>query len=255
MLIICNGAIKSGSTWLYNILVNLVSCEYPPQHYLTGRSDKSPCIKPALLPEFLDSEDYQNNHYITKNHLGRPEHRALLQNNPHVYVFDIERDPRDVVVSNYYHDQFRNGFEGSFENYYWEHGRYVADQLSAYHRLWRDAGPRCYVSSYERLKTDFHTEAAAIARVLGLEPDNAALESLREATSLDSLRKDYAKDKRYQGEKFFRKGEVGDWERHFHGAALKDIHRVMDSGIPSYDLRAFVRRCRQSVERRLATSR
>ncbi|MDZ7829178.1 MAG: hypothetical protein U5K33_06725 [Halofilum sp. (in: g-proteobacteria)] len=60
MLVICNGAIKSGSTWLYNILVHLVELRRPPERYLTANSRKresNPCIRPDMLAEFLASED------------------------------------------------------------------------------------------------------------------------------------------------------------------------------------------------------
>lgn len=235
MLIICNGAIKSGSTWLFNILINLVDCQNPPDEYLTGRSEKSPCIKPELLEQFLAEVDYENNHYISKNHLNRPEYKALIQDNPHVFIFDIERDPRDVVVSNYYHDCFRNDYKGSFEKYYWAEGRFVADQLAGYHNLWIDCGPRAYTSSYERLKEEFQPEAQAIAAVLGIQLSDDGAEQLKAKTSIDSLRKNYQDDKRYQGEKFFRKGEVGDWKNHFDEKMLTDIAAIKEKGIGRFD--------------------
>lgn len=242
MLIICNGAIKSGSTWLYNILVNLVECEHPPAQYLTGRSAKSPCIKPDSLSLFFENEDIQGCNYISKNHLSSEAHRELLVENKNVYVFDIERDPRDVVVSNYYHDCFRNGYEGDFEDYYWSNGRYVAAELSSYHALWRNGCPRFYVSCYESLHRDFAAEVRRIAAVLGLNLTDADVDRLRVETSIDSLRKEYKDDSRYQGSKFFRKGEIGDWKNHFEGNTLKDVTRIQDRGIAWYDRRSLFRR-------------
>ncbi|MGH8596734.1 MAG: sulfotransferase domain-containing protein, partial [Gammaproteobacteria bacterium] len=144
MLLICNGAIKSGSTWLYNILINLVDCQAPPARYLTGRSAKSPCIKPEMLELFLATEDIRNNHYISKNHYADPKLKDLLSRYEDAYVFDIERDVKDVIVSNYYHDRFRNGYQGTFEQYYWEQGRGTAVKIARYHALWRDGGPHVY---------------------------------------------------------------------------------------------------------------
>lgn len=235
MLIICNGAIKSGSTWLFNILINLVECQNPPEQYLTGRSEKSPCIWPEKLEGFLAEADYKNNNYISKNHLNKPEYKALVQGNQDVFIFDIERDPRDVVVSNYYHDCFRNGYKGSFEKYYWGDGRFVANQLAGYHSLWANCGPRAYTTSYEGLKTDFPTEARAIAKTLGIELSDEAVETLKANTSIDSLRKNYKDDERYQGQKFFRKGEVGDWKNHFDDKMLADIASIQEKGIGKFD--------------------
>ena len=235
MLIICNGAVKSGSTWLYNILINLVDCVHPPEEYLTGSSQKSPCIKPGILEKFLDQEDYKQTNYISKNHLNKPEHKALVQNNEDVFIFDIERDPRDVVVSNYYHDCFRNDYKGSFEKYYWDTGRFVADQLAGYHALWADCGPRAYMTCYEGLKNTFDIEARAIASVFGIELSDEAVVELKARTSFDSLRKNYQDDARYQGEKFFRKGEVGDWKNHFDEKMLADIESIQAQGMKRFD--------------------
>ena len=110
MLLVCNGAQKSGSTWLYNILTSLMRCERPDQRYLTNNSSH-PCIRPDLLGEYLESEDYISNDYITKNHLANPKYRDLLLSNRDVYVFDIERDPKDVAVSLYYDECNRHGHD------------------------------------------------------------------------------------------------------------------------------------------------
>lgn len=242
MLIICNGAIKSGSTWLYNILVHLVECEHPPARYLTGRSVKSPCIKPDCLAEFLAEEDIAGRNYISKNHLASPAHRDLLAAEASAYVFDIERDPRDVVVSNYYHDCFRNGYEGDFDSYYWSRGRYVAAELAAYHELWRTGSPRFYVSSYEALHRDFPAEARRIAAVFNIDLSDAAVDQLKADTSITKLRKAYKDDQRYQGSKFFRKGEIGDWKNHFEADTLADVIRLQERGLSLLDRRNLLRK-------------
>jgi hypothetical protein len=167
--------------------------------------------------------------------LNRPEQRDLLSQYPDVYVFDIERDPKDVIVSNYYHDRFRNGYTGSFTDYYWEHGREVAGMLADYHNLWRGGHPRFYVSSYEKLHKEFADEVRRIAAVLGVSIDDEGLDNARERTSIKSLREDYKEDPRYAGEKFFRKGEVGDWRNHFDARMLEDVGRIERHGIPWYD--------------------
>ena len=253
MLIICNGAIKSGSTWLYNILVQLVDCEYPDASYLTGRSDKSPCIKPELLHDFLQNEDYQERNYISKNHLSSSNYRQIVASNDMVYVFDIERDPRDVVVSNYYHDSFRNDYEGSFEEYYWSRGRYVAAELSSYHDLWRNGSPRFYISSYEGLHQNFSDEVRKIAAIMGISPSDEFIDELRSRTSLTTLRREYKDDKRYQGKKFFRKGEVGDWKNHFNPKMLRDIQLMQEKGLSSLDRRAIAKRVTQKFKKILAS--
>lgn len=255
MLVICNGAIKSGSTWLYNILCELVEFSHPPERYLTMRNPRHPCIRPELLEEFLATEDYRGRHYVSKNHLGRSEHRKLLADRPHVRVVGIERDPRDVLVSNYYHDCFRNGYQGEFAQWYWQAGRDVAAALAGYRNLWRGAAANVYISSYEALQAEFRTEVQRIAAGLGIDLDDAAADRIRGGTSLDALRAQYRDEPRFEGEKFFRKGTVGDWRNHFDGAMLRDLTRIERRGIGRFDLPRLRNRIRSALNRRPVAAR
>lgn len=236
MLVICNGAIKSGSTWLYNILRCLHPFEAPGDEYLTLRNPRHPCIRPDRIEDFLNSENYEDRYYLSKNHFDQAWQRDLLASREHVFVFDIERDPRDVVVSHYYHERLRNGYEGEFTDFYWTTGRETASRLSRYHELWRNAGPRAYVASYEKLHREFETEVRRIASVLGTSVSAERAAAIREKTSIAALRKDYEKEPRFQGDKFFRKGTIGDWENHFDARMLRDIERIRRGGIARIDL-------------------
>lgn len=236
MLVVCNGAIKSGSTWLYNILKCLDTYASIDDKYLTLRNPKHPCIRPESLQDFLATEDFVAANYLTKNHIDKPEYRDLLLGTDHIYVFDIERDARDVVVSRYYHECFRNDYKDSFQRFYWDVGRQMVADLSKYHALWRDAGPRAYVSSYESLHNDFEAEVMRIGATLGKTVGAAEAQEIRDKTSLGRLRKDYRDEPRFEGEKFFRKGKIGDWKSHFDDELLEDIRRVQEKGIGRIDL-------------------
>lgn len=235
MLVICNGAIKSGSTWLYNILAKLAVFSPPDEKYLTLRNPKHPCIKPEMLKAFIETEDCQANNYLSKNHLDQAKYRDLLMGCSNAFVFDIERDPKDVVVSSYYHDRLRNGYSGSFSDYYWHFGREVAARLASYHELWRNAGPRSYVASYERLHKEFDAETRRISQVIGVSLNADELNEIKEATTLRSLRGKYKEEPRFEGEKFFRKGMIGDWESHLDEKMLADIQRIERLGIQRFD--------------------
>jgi len=245
MLVICNGAIKSGSTWLYNILVNLLDLERPPDAYLTSNSRKratNPCIRPDMLEDFLSREDFHSRDYISKNHLGRRKYRDSLLARDGVFVFDIERNVRDVVVSAYYDARNRHGYAGSFAEYYWREGRFTADEVIRYHGVWRDSGPRFCMISYEGLHEDFAAEVSRIGETLGMAIDDEQAESLREQTSLGQMRKRYNNEDLYRGNRFFRKGVIGDWQNHFDAAMTRDIERIEAKGVRSFDWRWLKRR-------------
>ena len=91
----------------------------------------------------------------------------------------------------------------------------MAARLAEYHELWRDAGPRVYISSYSRLHREFDAEVRRIAALIGCTVSNDDLCQIKEKTSLHTLRKEYEHEPRFEGKKFFRKGEIGDWKNYF----------------------------------------
>jgi hypothetical protein len=250
MLIVCNGAPKSGSTWLYNIADRLCKAEWPDRKYLT-KSHKHPTIRPESLHEFLEQEDFVTRNVITKTHYGQQRHRDLLLARPHTRVLDMNRNLYDVIVSTYYDSCRRDGFVGSFEDFYWFEGRGLAEYLLKYHQLWGDGHPQVLVTTFEGLKTKFNVEVRRIAEFLQLSPTEEDLQALAESTKLDSLREQYKDDPNYADPKhpFFRKGEIGDWRNHFDERMLSDIAAIEKKGLSRFD---WIE-CSNSVRRRLAS--
>jgi hypothetical protein len=242
MLIVCNGAPKSGSTWLYNIVVRLRKLDWPDRKYLTG-SKTHPTIRPELLQEFLDKEEYSTRDLITKTHYGRIRQRDLLLSRPQARVLDMKRDLYDVIVSTYYDWRLRHGFAADFKTFYWFEGRTLAEFLIKYHQVWGDGHPQVYVTSFEALKTDFAREARRIADFLGVSPTDREIAELEQETSIDSLREQYKDDPRHAAreggrpeEQFFRKGVIGDWKNHFDDRMLRDISEIEKHGIRRFDV-------------------
>jgi hypothetical protein len=240
MLIVSNGAFKSGSTWLYNILVELTGFPPPPAEYLNP-DWRNPSIAPEKLAALLQTITTET-HYVVKNHFGKPHERDLLLSHPEVRVLDIQRDLRDVVVSAYYHARRKEGYAADFSTYYWEEGRKTAQEVVKYHEVWAVASPQGYLSSYVRLHEQFTDEVSRIADFLNLSIDRSDIERIRQVTTLDSLRERYQEQE--QTQKFFRKGIVGDWQNHFDAAMLADLDKIAQSPKPS-----LVRRLRSRLGR------
>lgn len=95
MLIICNGAFKSGSSWLHAILVELtivknLNLQKVPVRYTNDINSPTTIIE-SRLKEFLTTEDYVVNNYLTKSHFFKES--TLRQNYPSdVKILFIERD-------------------------------------------------------------------------------------------------------------------------------------------------------------------
>ena len=254
MLVVSNGAFKCGSTWLFNILTSLRRFEAPEADFLTRGNAKHPAIAAPRLESYLATGAFRDRDVISKNHLEKPEHRALLLSNADVRVVCMTRDSRDVIVSAYYHDQRKKRFDGSFADYYWAEGRTILPRLTLYQKTWAEPHPQTTATTFEALKTDFATEVARIAGLIGLSPDAEAIETVRQETSLDSLREKYqdAPSHRTAEADFFRKGEMGDWRNHFDDKILADHDRICRDGISPFDRRILVNRFKQKIRRALA---
>ena len=237
MLVICNGAAKSGSTWLYNIVNHLMEFQWPAQSYISQSNTKHPTIKEKYLQGFIDNEDLVGRDYVSKNHYGRPFHRTILLSSPNTRVIDMARDTRDVIVSSYYDSCRRSGFKGSFDDYYWQEGRLLVDYMKRYHDVWHEPHQQICLTSFEQLKQNFAEEVMKIAKFLDVEIDEQGIEQIYQSTNINSLRKSYQDDAQYNTEKnpFFRKGEVGDWQNHFSEKMIKDYKKINQYGLGRYD--------------------
>lgn len=229
MLVIANGAPKSGSTWLFNIVQNIHQFSDVADEYLLDRSNPNSEIIYEKLEDFLANVDHTNNDYVLKNHFGQASQRDAILGSSDALVINIKRDLKDAIVSGYYYNMKMSGKKRTFDNYYWAEGRFLADHIRRYHRVWEEKpSSRVLLVSYERMKQNTVTEVIGIARFLGFKLSEAEAEAVIQATSMEKLREKYND----QGEiKFFRKGEIGDWEDHFSELQLLDIELIEQCGI------------------------
>lgn len=254
MLVVSNGAFKCGSTWLFNVLTSLQKFEWPEPDFLTKGNAKHPAIAEPQLQRYMAEGSFESRDVISKNHLDKPEHRALLLSSKAVRVVCMTRDSRDVIVSAYYHDQRKKLFDGSFADYYWQEGRTILPRLTRYQQTWAEPHAQKTATTFEALKTDFEAEVVRIAELLGLSADAATVEKIHQETSLDSLREKYqdAPSHRTAEADFFRKGEMGDWRNHFDDKILADHDRICRDGISPLDRRLLMNRFKQKIRRTFA---
>jgi hypothetical protein len=241
MFIVCNGAAKSGSTWLYNIVNNLVPCQWPAPDYLSKSNSKHPTITENHLTHFLNNVDFYKQHIISKNHFAQPLHRDQLLISPDTRVLDMSRDSRDVIVSSYYDACRRNNYQGNFSDFYWSKGRHLVNSLRRYHDVWALPHRQILVTSFELLKSDFGGEVSKIAKFLNVELSELDIIRIEQASSINSLRENYKDDQQYNSDKnpFFRKGIIGDWQNHFDNKMRHDYEKVKNKGIGKFDLIAL----------------
>ena len=133
MLIVSNGAFKSGSTWFHRIASEIVSAERIPDEF-QNENWMHQSVEPSLFKKFLDECDVAERDYLSKNHVRDPESRATLLASEHVRVLNITRDLRDVLVSAYFHDRREGRVDGDIDEYWEGLGGRRIDQVIEHHR-------------------------------------------------------------------------------------------------------------------------
>ena len=236
MLIIANGAFKSGSTWLRNIVVEMMSFEPVPRKY--QHPDLSHWIYDQQLPTFLRHIDCRSRNYITKSHILDTQLRELLLGHEDVRVLGIKRNIRDVLVSHYYHMARLGQFGASkdFRHYYWSVGRYKAYHLRAYNHIWDKQSPHLYTTRFEQLKGDFEGEVTRLGAFLGVALDKKDIEYLEHTTSLEVQRKLRGEGNKESDKRFFRKGIIGEWRNHFDEPMISDVQSIYENGLSGLSL-------------------
>ena len=223
MLVIDNGAFKSGSSWLFKLLSCLTDFSPAPEEYLNPNW-VHPSIEPDKLADFLENVDYSSNNYLCKNHFGKTKERELILSYSDVFVVGITRDIRDVLVSAYYHYCRVEGYGENFKTYYWTRGRRVAEFVRKYNQTWNIKSPNLYVSSYEDLKSHPHLEIKNIANFLRLSIAEETINLISQKISFEAMKTPHKNG-------HVRKGIVGDWQNHLDEAMIKDLKKIQEKGL------------------------
>jgi hypothetical protein len=194
MLIICNGAFKSGSTWLFNIVNEMVDTEQIPDEFL-NQAWVNPSLKLERIPEFIDQRNLNSN-YITKTHLFPDKCTSFFINKPSIKILLLERDFIDTINSIYMHHIREKTIKTSFTEFYWGYGRFTLHNIWKYNNGWRKSNCDCCFLKYSDLKSDFNGSVLKIASFLEFNEKQLSgidFTELKEKTTKDSLKERYKK--------------------------------------------------------------
>ncbi len=232
-IILANGAFKSGSTWLREIIKEMAPFAAIPPRYADEKY--AHWVHLGKLDAFARDESVEGN-FLSKSHIYLPSMVKRVLSLECVSVVNIERDIRDVVVSAYYHYKRVNKKENlTFGDYYRRVGRYKAAEVLQYNLSWKIDHPRVLLTSYEALKSDFDGEVGKVADFLGFSVTPDDLSRIRTETSMENLQRKRGEDKRPEAERFFRKGIVGDWTSHFDPSEIVDLENIAKNGLKGLD--------------------
>lgn len=210
MLVICNGALRSGSTWIYNLALEAI-----PNRPLSAKWQRpgwnNQALDPERFNEFLAAGLKETYVVKARHHPGTPARRDALLAHPDLIVLNIGRDIRGALNSHYWWRR-HNGGEETVEAYFEKEGRRFVEQESRFHQVWDTQAPNYHRFSYEGLLADFSGELERARRVLELAGPVGAASGLQEKTTRTALIDWHSRLQGRDVSSFFRKGEATDWK-------------------------------------------
>ena len=237
MLIICNGAFKSGSSWLHAIVVELTKLRKlnvveTPQKYTNDINSPGTIIE-SRLQQFINNEDYIAENYLTKSHFFR-ESTLRKYYSTDVRILFIERDMRDAIVSHFFHIRNKYRVSLNFSIYYYLLGRYKSYEIMLFNSRCVEYMGKNNFFHFSDLKNNFEETVTDIALAIGITNlTSEELVWLKKETSIEKLRSElrngnskYYPSKRKDNWRLFREGKVGEWKNYFSDYQLRDITKI-----------------------------
>jgi len=159
VLVICNGAMKGGSTWTVQLVRQFGVFHRIPSDYQNAQWKNS-----SLSPEYLERINELSFHhysdYFCKQHFHRKRFAKVIINDPRIKMINIVRDLRDMAVSWIFHQKRNAQIPGEVEI-----GELFAskqldewlENIIRHQRNWHGKSALYvpHLMSYERLHVDF----------------------------------------------------------------------------------------------------
>jgi hypothetical protein len=213
---------RSGTTWTEQMVHLLVNQGEQGEQRLT---DAVPWLetlphRPNGMIAFLKTMPQRR---LFTSHL--PYSLMPHLNNTTAKIIYVARNPKDVAISTYFHNQSKLGYEGTWEEHFQEFlkgdvgcGPYFDHVLPWWQASQKDQ--RILFMKYEDMKLDLAGNVAKLASFLDLQVDLQLIETVVTLSSLKSMTSNETTNfdwipQRADVPKHFRKGEIGDWRNHF----------------------------------------
>ncbi len=222
MLVVCNGSMKSGSTWIVDIIKahgmwNKIPDEYRNEKWTNASIDQD------KYESFLEHCDYENHHFYCKQHWSTQDKYLQLLDDRNIKVINIYRDLRDVLVSRYFHDLRLRITNSQNVIDYFKNGKgdIKLKEYIDFHVFWHanETIAQPHICNYENLQIKFENEVRKLFKFLGVEISDAEVSRLKNVTA-------FSKRKSTGEGKFFRKGIIGDWKNHLTDEISHEIYNM-----------------------------
>jgi len=213
---------RSGTTWTEQMVHLLVHQGEQGEQRLT---DAVPWLetlshRPGGMIEFLKTLLGRR---LFTSHLPYPLMPSL--DNTRAKVVYVARNPKDVAISTYFHDQSKAGYEGTWEEHFQLFLRGDVGFGSYFDHVlpwWQasQSNENILFLKYEDMKNDHAGNVARIASFLDIQADAALIDKVVTLSSFQSMKSGQNTNfewipQKEDKPKHFRKGDIGDWRNYF----------------------------------------
>ena len=161
-----------------------------------------------------------------KSHLPYQLWKKQLEKHPNLKIIQTIRNPKDTLVSYYHHYRASSGFKGTWDQFFeiFKEKKLAFGDFFEINSQWykfnRDR-PNSLVLRYEEMKKDPKVHVRKIAKFMGHELSDKAIDIIVGKSSVKAVSKKFDDLFKNTGgwktekSSFVRKGEVGDWVNYF----------------------------------------
>ncbi|MBK7318165.1 sulfotransferase domain-containing protein [Candidatus Villigracilis affinis] len=224
---------RSGTTWTEQMVHLLVNNGVQGEQRLT---DAVPWLetlphRPNGMIEFLKTLPQRR---LFTSHLPYPLMPSL--GNTTAKIVYVARNPKDVAISTYFHNQSKLGYEGTWEEHFQLFltsdvgcGPYF-DHILPWWQASQHTKNILFLK-YEDMKRDHAGCVARIASFLGLQADPQLIDTVVSLSSFKSMTSNETTNFNWVPQRegvptHFRKGDIGDWQNHFSAEQSQQMDRL-----------------------------
>ncbi len=222
---------RSGTTWTEQIVHLLVNKGEQGEQRLT---DAVPWLetlphRPNGMIKFLETMPQRR---LFTSHLPYPLMPPI--DNTTARIVYVARNPNDVAISTYFHNQSKGGYEGTWEEHFQlflnsdvGFGPYFDHVLPWWQASQKDKN--ILFLKYEDMKHDHAGNVAKLASFLDIQADSRLIQTVVRLSSFQSMTSNESTNfewipQRADKPKHFRKGDIGDWRNHFSAEQSQQVN-------------------------------
>jgi len=233
---------KSGRTWLQKLIIEAVKLERGAMEDISDISQLSNFVDlPKILSTHAGSsweERVNSETQVKTNDWSRYQHAKVLF---------LYRDPRDVLVSQFYHIRHRSGYS-TFEKKYMVQNKNVGLlKIINFMNKWKSFAEKNQDNvlelSYEDMKADAKTALKKVLSFWDIEITDSNIDQAIENCSLENMRKKEAansespwtttKEKSNSNAFHSRKGIIGEYKEFFEYSEIDAINEMISNELNS----------------------